>query len=552
MRDAIEFALTGTARDPLALKNRAHLLVRRGAEDMEVALEWDGGRLRRTASGCSLAAADLATFFGDERLRKCTLNAFRFLDQSAEDRRKIVATVTGSAQAVEHAAEKAARDAGLGAEEAHQLAQLAATGLKRAEKYAVDRRVERKRQLATLEETAKTVPAAEHKIGDKVYDLRKVTADKVKAQLATRERELEAAQSAVTRAKLLPAQKALEAEKAKAEANIARLGDGKDGEKRRASLAERLAAAERTRTELVKLQGAAQAEKAAGTSLVARLEALGSKCPTCTQPIDKKLLTALAGEAVDRANKAATEIESLATQLEEVANEIKAIGGQITALEGAEADRQVAADTVARCDRDLAVVRQLAAEEAKVATLKGSIEVGRNLLEAATAFSAVGALDATRAALDKEIAAWDAAAHALGAGGPISELSATGFDLKVVQAGAAAMLGREIAVDPEWNIALGGLADWQLSRSTRYRLGLAFAAGLCRAAGSRLLVADEADVLDPRWKKAATGWLLSLVRGGQLDTVVLCATTPAKPEPASAMPPEIRRWWCQDGTVVAV
>jgi hypothetical protein len=86
-----------------------------------------------------------------------------------------------------------------------------------------------------------------------------------------------------------------------------------------------------------------------------------------------------------------------------------------------------------------------------------------------------------------------------------------------------------------------------LSKSARYRAGICFQYVLATLAGARLLMIDEADILDPVNRAQLIDFLLAVRQ--DFDTILVFATSDhADPSPV----PEIQVWWSQDGQVSPV
>lgn len=86
-----------------------------------------------------------------------------------------------------------------------------------------------------------------------------------------------------------------------------------------------------------------------------------------------------------------------------------------------------------------------------------------------------------------------------------------------------------------------------LSKSARFRAGICFQYVLANLAGARLLMIDEADILDPLNRALLIEFLLEISQ--EFDTILVFATSDeAKPSPV----PEIQVWWLEEGRIAPV
>lgn len=167
------------------VKDAEHLM-RRGGEQMAVTLAWAGGQLRRTASGCSLPERDIASLFGDPGVVRACLDGFHFLDLDLRGRREMVAQVVGSGKQLADELARVCAGAGVDPETTSRLGDEAVKDPAGAERIAVNRRRELKRELEGLPAT----PApAQITIDGKSFDLTKITAHQVEDRLRQRRAE---------------------------------------------------------------------------------------------------------------------------------------------------------------------------------------------------------------------------------------------------------------------------------------------------------------------------------------------------------------------------
>ena len=100
---------------------------------------------------------------------------------------------------------------------------------------------------------------------------------------------------------------------------------------------------------------------------------------------------------------------------------------------------------------------------------------------------------------------------------------------------------------PDLEVFRGGTPYTLLSKSARYRAGIAFQFVLATLAGARLMLIDEADILDPVNRANLIDFLLAVRQ--DFDTILVFATSDhADPSPI----PDLAVWWISDGIVSPV
>ena len=124
-----------------------------------------------------------------------------------------------------------------------------------------------------------------------------------------------------------------------------------------------------------------------------------------------------------------------------------------------------------------------------------------------------------------EIECWDMAVKSIGADSPLRRNAAKKFDIgRAVRAVAEHLLpGRKLEIDADYEPRLDGVPLQFLSRSERFRVGIAFADAISHAAGLRLLVLDECDVLRGESQYGLFGFLRSVA--ADYETIIVMATT---------------------------
>ncbi|MHB9072042.1 MAG: AAA family ATPase [Desulfobaccales bacterium] len=187
----------------------------------------------------------------------------------------------------------------------------------------------------------------------------------------------------------------------------------------------------------------------------------------------------------------------------------------------------------------------------QIAVLDARMQIGHELLDAVRTFwREKDAADTAASKLEKsnkEAILYDALAKALSPEGIPSRLIAEA--LKPVndqlQVGAAHLFpGRTLTLSKDLEIELSGSPYVTLSKSAKFRVGVAFQCALARLAGARLLMIDEADILDPRNRGQLINLLLQIQR--KFDTILVFATSD---HARAALDPDIQLWVLLDGKI---
>jgi hypothetical protein len=263
-----------------------------------------------------------------------------------------------------------------------------------------------------------------------------------------------------------------------------------------------------------------------------------------------------AGEKIgDPADPA--EVQELQSRLVEIENALAEAMKSLTEAEEKEKAHKAATDKIAKLEKELAGLKKDDASEdidGQVAALDRRLDNGRALLTAMEKFwTEKDRADQAKVQLEaaeKEIALYDAQAKALAPDGIPSQMIAEALgpvnDLLAV-ASAQLFPGRALALTGDLDIELFGSPFATLSKSARFRVGVAFQYVLAKLAGERLLLIDEADILDPLNRAALTDFLLSIME--DFDTIMVFATSSqAHPSPY----PDIQVWWLEDGRIAPV
>lgn len=534
LRDVIEWGITGLlpGRGVTTKKGAAAVASGKGCK---VALDLGGVSWERTPAGPSLQEGELARRFPTEMVR-ALLSAWRFVDLAPAARRQLVATLTADPEEIGRAVGKLAADAGL-TSEAEYLAETAANDLDGAERHAVDMRRQAKRQL---EELPAAPPPATAEIAGESFDLAGASAADVQARCTALGKERDELLKEYGVAKLLDTPDVLreKLEAVRKQLFAAGVGDGEGAEQCGVTAADvnrlleaKLKAARKVE-DLRTAYTEAKLRKESAAKQIAAADKLKGACPTCGREVTAEVQAKLTEAAVAAGERAAEDMARLTAE-----------GKAATkAAEDAAKAHQTADDTASRwnelqiellgLEEKLKQAEAFPALEAKVDELGARIDTGRAVLDALRSYEHARERFAGRAALAAKVAAWDAVAKGLGAGGEVRKIAAKGFNLEAVAEHAKALFGRDraLAVDGDWNLTLGGLPAEMLSESARWRLGAAFAAVLAAASGLGFLVLDRADLLDPDNRLSLLTWLDGLAaEGSGLDSILVLATSDELP-----------------------
>ncbi|MFP3866787.1 MAG: hypothetical protein ACLFUU_01320 [Desulfobacteraceae bacterium] len=149
--------------------------------------------------------------------------------------------------------------------------------------------------------------------------------------------------------------------------------------------------------------------------------------------------------------------------------------------------------------------------------------------------------------VDQEIKLFDTLAKALAPDGIPSQMIAEALEpVNKLLATAAVHLfpGRALTLTRNLDIELSGAPYTTLSKSAKFRVAVGFQYTLAKLAGARLLMIDEADILDPYNRANLVEFLMGIYQ--DFDTVLVFATSDnVKPSPST----EIMVWWLEDGRI---
>ena len=253
-------------------------------------------------------------------------------------------------------------------------------------------------------------------------------------------------------------------------------------------------------------------------------------------------------------------VEKLKADLNEQQEEVERLGAELKVAQDREKafnefqeSYQKLSDKIAKLKEQQEQATATAQLDQKIAVLDARMKTGYELLDAVRDFwrkkEAAEAVTAKVAQAEKEITLYDALAKALAPDGIPSQLIAEAlepFNKRLYLASSylfpeyedcPLVLTQDLEVYRSSPYAC-------LSKSARYRAGICFQYVLATLAGARLLMIDEADILDPVNRAQLIDFLLAVRQ--DFDTILVFATSDhADPSPV----PEIQVWWLEEGRI---
>lgn len=279
-------------------------------------------------------------------------------------------------------------------------------------------------------------------------------------------------------------------------------------------------------------------------------------CPVHNVPCGSAGLVAI--PAVDpsdpeMAAKVRAEHQALGQKINDLWAQVKAAKAGQEAHDKALARQETLTQQIAKIKEDWQTPAEGGASLAQqIERLDGRVTVGEQVLEAAKDYQhqkeAAEAAEAKINEVEQEIGFYHAMAHALAADGIPSQMlsEALGPINKLLSYVCEFLFPcRPLFLTKDLEIVLDGTPLSVLSKSARFRAGVAFQYILAKLSGSRLLMIDEADILDPHNREEFTDFLLKIAP--DFDNIFVFATS----EHAASSPiPEIQIWWVKDGQVI--
>jgi len=281
--------------------------------------------------------------------------------------------------------------------------------------------------------------------------------------------------------------------------------------------------------------------------------------PGSELPCPKTGEIALSGQEAlnpEKAKKLKADLQEQKDQVARLETGLQETQAKQTAYDGYTKKRQELADKIAKLKEQQEQAQPAAQLDQEIAALDARIKTGYDLLEAVRAYQRKKAeakeAQAKVTEADKEVTLYDALAKALAPDGIPSQLITEAlepFNKRLYLASSYLF--------PEYEdcplVLTQDLEVYRqspyvcLSKSARYRAGICFQYVLAKLAGARLLMIDEADILDPVNRAQLIDFLLAVRQ--DFDTILVFATSDhADPAPL----PEIQVWWLEEGKIAPV
>jgi len=606
-RDAVQWVLAGRCRSTDAAGRNADSLIRRGTTECRVALEWQDGdqvfRVERSRNGAGSRGPKEPAAEPD--LIQALLDMPHLLRLSAKERSEVLSAVISPAVSLveirRHAGEIHLSPGAVSA---------LCTGLERiapgpygpaelAEAYrrCYEARKERKRELAELKGKLQGLPAATAataSIGDVQSKLEAIEAVEASVREkigALRQKQAEWSQARARWDELKAQLAAMVPQEEAAPQGAIALEPSIDGLEREAA---RLAEVHANHKEIHKIayEKRVQAETEADAAVKRADQAVAgdTSCPAGVTSDPCPILKERAGENQKQVEQLVTVSKKLWTAAK------KACAAELKA--GSELD--AAAEALHHAEGLLAAAREASARD------EGSKEASADAIQAeldrieeqypADAMSPIGEIESTKGRLEAVLARKSEAQGRLRDIEASERFAGERKDLqgKVADAGATVAILEELvpALEPrglparllaekigpvearinaqlatitggEYRVAIraergvdldvyrGGsnlaLPPENLSMSERLRLGVALAQAVSIISGLRILVVDEAEMLDSSNRTFLMRGIEALA--GQIETTLILATVD---RPATATTDDMGVFWVENGTVVPV
>jgi len=556
IRDAIQWCLTGQARGLKTHQDQAYL-IRQGAKAAEVTITLADGQAIARKKTPKTPAGVTGPVLDGQVMAAILCDPLVFLSLPDDKRREILfRLIPGLNPNQDEIAKRlinfpALKTAMLASGKHPEVdfstfAGMAATkGFSTAETEAITRRrtAKRARDEAKVEE-----PEDKATIGGKEFVLPEISTQEVEAGLA---------QLRVTRDKLLQERGKVEGELDKLPAMEQELG---------ALVSNPVEPPDPS--EIDEWHSALDINRPILEDLQKKVDALaGGKAPRfypvlCSEFKGHDLPCPKAGEVVlpgqeapnpEKVKKLKADLQEQADQVARLEKGLEEAQAKQTAYEDYTTKRQELADKIAKLKEQQEQATATVQLDEEIAVLDARMKVGYDLLDAVREFwRQKGAAEAAQAkitAAEKEIALYDALAKALAPDGIPSQLIAEAlepFNKRLYFASSylfpeyedcPLVLTQDLEVYRSSPYAC-------LSKSARYRAGICFQYVLATLAGARLLMIDEADILDPVNRAQLIDFLLAVRQ--DFDTILVFATSDhADPSPL----PEIQVWWLEEGRI---
>jgi hypothetical protein len=555
IRDAIQWCLTGQARGLKTHQDQAYL-IREGAKAAEVTITLVDGQAIARKKTPKTPASIIGPVPDDQIMASILCDPLTFLSLPDDKRGEILFRLIPGLNPDPGKIKEVFIDQMLKAhggvyecpdpEGFHNLALMAASqGFKAAETEAITRRriAKRARDEAKVEE-----PEARAVIGDKEFVLPDIQQADVEAGLSS---------IRAGRDKLLQKRGKVEAQTNKLPEMEQELG---------ALVSNPVEPPEAG--EIEEWQGALDINRPILEDLQKQVDGLASgKAPRfypvlCPEfkghdlPCPKAGVVALPGQEApnpEKVKKLKADLQEQTDQVARLEKGLEEAQAKQTAYEDYNTKRQELAAKVAKIKEQQEQAVATAGINEQITALDARIKVGYDLLDAVRDFwrqkESADVAAAKLTETEKEIALYDALAKALAPDGIPSQLIAEAlepFNKRLYLASSylfseyedcPLVLTQDLEVYRQSPYAC-------LSKSARYRAGICFQYVLAILAGARLLMIDEADILDPVNRAQLIDFLLAVRL--DFDTILVFATSDhGDPSPL----PEIQVWWLEEGRI---
>lgn len=532
LKDAIKAGLTGKARG-LVTKDELGGLVREGSDKCSVGI--NSGQ-----HGFSRSRRVQGAFPKYDPALDIALDSYEFINMNPKQQ------VTFLQKAL---LTKVNPDRFKGLPEG--LAKIAMeTGFKKTENEAITKRREVKRVLAGLDLQE---PEARVTVNDRVYDLSGINVEEISTGL----KRLRGQRDELVRAQGRAAG-AGEADRISFEQKLEALGrELGELQEQHGHLAELEKGVETIRVEATTRRKVVRDLKkdldAAG--VIPSIGQFKGQCPIdeaeCPRADELKKASKEVGKKVDALQKLRSkyseaeewlaDLEGQRAELEKELTAVKRLPGRISEIQKDQVAIQFKLDNWQDPEEEDGRAQ-------KIEKLGARVDAGQKLLRAHEGFQ--GALDRLTEARKKaeeyqaEVELYDQAAKRLGPDGIVREIlgekigSLNGFMDEIP-------LMANVHFEPDLSLKVGKIPFACLSRSERFRAGIMAQVAICRAVEVKLLVIDEADVLDQSNRGKLLACLFNLL--DWFDTVFVFSTVAQEVKPSKN--PELTFWWIEDGKI---
>ena len=548
LRDSLQVLLTGGQARGIKKHEEQAAFIREGAKAADLSLTWDDGQVTTYHKTPKSPATTSGPVPSDQVMAIILSDPMAFLSLEDKARREVLfRLLPGLSPKGETIYQKLAvmiPDFDQGSTIPHQMAGLAATqGFRAAEQEAITRRriAKRARDESTVED-----PAPRATIGGVLRILPDIQVADVEAGLSKLRVERDNLQKKLGKAEA-QADKLPELEKELQDLEAAPVESPAQGE-----IAEWEDALKINRPILADLERQAEALKPGKAPRF-----YPELCPVFNGtdvPCPKSNQVGIPGDTAPDPEK----VKKVGAQLQEQREQVDRLSFGLLEAKNKQVDFDIYIRKVQDLTAKITKVKeqQLQAQDTAgiaehITAIDTRLQTGDELRDAVREFwrkkEVAEAAAVKLEVAEKEVGLYDALAKALAPSGIPSQLIAEALrpvnDLLEVPS-VYLFPGRDLALTEDLNIELSGSPYATLSKSIKFRVGVAFQYVLAKLAEARLLLIDEADLLDHSNRTALIDFLLEIEP--DFDTIIIFATSQeAKPSPI----PEIQIWWLESGRI---